>query len=142
MTRAPIACLLIVAACAAPEDPVPDPGSYAAYNLFTGAPRFGVFKQDPDRDRCVRIVFLWVESSGTADLAAADSISVTERAADCEGAPPSLEPAGVAPDEATGTILVTEEGDAWTVEVDGVLTFGEDTEAVVSGTIEIQGGCC
>src|SRR5262245_54475220 len=103
-------CAVVVALSAcAEQDPAPtDDGTYTAYNMFTGAPRFAIFKADPERDLCVRALFLWASDSGTADLATAEAVSVTHHAADCQpsegGGPPSLEPEGVAATSATGTV--------------------------------------
>lgn len=141
------------------EDAAANDASYAAYNLFTGAPRFGVFKADAARDLCIRVVFLWGGTDGTADLADAltsDSITATNRAADCapvnSGSPPSLEPPGVAAQQATGQVTVRRipdgQADRWTVSLDGTLSFPSDpawlpaTEPLRAADLEIVGGCC
>ncbi len=153
-----LAVLLALGGCGEDGAPAGD-GTYAAYNLFTGAPRFGIFKADAERDLCVRVVFIWAGADGTVALedALTDvSASVTHRAADCSagngGSPPSLEPPGVPAQGATGTATVRRypEGDTyrWTVSIDGVLSFLVDeawvpeTEPFEADEIEITGGCC
>lgn len=141
------------------DDAMFEEASYAAYNLFTGAPRFAIFKADPTRDLCVRVVFIWAGSEGTVDLEEAlpdGSVSVTHRAADCSpvdsSAPPWLEPEGVSAQSVTGTATVRRypeaDADRWTVSIDGVITFSRDeewvppTEPVQAEEMEIIGGCC
>lgn len=140
-------------------DAMPGDASYAAYNLFTGAPRFAIFKADPARELCVRVVFLWADPDGTValqDTLLDGSMSVTHRAADClpvDGStPPSLFAEGVAAQSAAGTATVRQypEGTTtrWTVAIDGVITFPPDeawvpqTEPVQAAEMEIIGGCC
>jgi hypothetical protein len=148
---------VVVAMCGGGGDDGPPAGeaSYAAYNMFTGAPRFAIFKADAERDLCVRVVFIWAGGGGTVALEEAlmaGDVSVTHSAADCApgdgDTPPSLEPAGVPADSVTGTATVTQDGEQWTVSIDGVIAFpaGESwvpaSEPVEAEEIEIVGGCC
>ena len=133
--------------------------SYAAYNLFTGAPRFAIFKADGERELCVRVVFLWSAGEGTLaldDALTEVSASVTDRASDCSpgegGAPPSLEAQGIPAESLAGTVTVerttTGGADRWTVSIDGTIGFAADeawvpaTETVEAEALEIVGGCC
>jgi hypothetical protein len=141
------------------QDAMAGESSYAAYNLFTGAPRFAIFKADPARELCVRVVILWAGPEGTVDLQEAlpaENVSVSHRAADCApgdgGTPPSLEAQGVSAQSVTGTATVRRypeaTGDRWTVSIDGVITFPPDeawvppTESLEADELEIVGGCC
>lgn len=147
------------AMCCVDHDAMPVDPSYAAYNLFTGAPRFAIFKADAARDLCVRVVFIWVGPEQTVDLEVAlpaESVSVTNRVADCSSVdgtmPPSLETPGVSAQSVTGTATVRRypdgDTDRWTVSIDGVITFlpeetwVPETEPVVADEMEIVGGCC
>jgi hypothetical protein len=155
MRGALLGVLLVLAGCGGDDGDPAGEGEYAAYNLFTGAPRFGIFKADPERDLCVRVVFIWGSGTGTADLGdalAAEDVTITSSAADCDpsngGGAPSLEPQGVPAASVSGTVSVTQTGEVWTVTIDGEITFPPDqswvpeSEPLDAADVEIVGGCC
>jgi len=94
--------------------PAPSPITYSAHNMFTAVPRFVVFKTDPVRDICVRLI---VEATGgwggigiqTTTGWAVSKAEITNHASDCtqiNGYPAPPTDALVSAKDGAGTLVI------------------------------------
>jgi hypothetical protein len=136
----------------------PDNGKYSARNLYTGVPRFAVFKADEVRDICVRII-LQASNDVSSGLVspegwAISKAEVTDHASDCLPGPNSWPepPVGASADATGGTGSMTlsyPNGPPMPclVTVHGTLEFAPGapslptSEPLDADNVEVVGGC-
>jgi hypothetical protein len=128
-------------------------GGLTAANLFTGVPRFMIFKPIPAKDVCFR---MWVEASGSPGIGITTTMGwtvttaeVTAHASDCmlvNGAPP-ITMTSVQAVSGTGTLDILSAGAACSVNIHATLFFKVGlpwvpaSEPIDGDKVDVVGGC-